>query len=31
MKGLLDVQLAEATAAWRGRLPGSLGAGTAMA
>ncbi len=28
VKGLLDVSLAEATAAWRDRLPAALGAGT---
>ena len=31
VKDLLDVGLAEATAAWRDRLPGALGAGTAQA
>jgi phosphoribosylformylglycinamidine synthase II len=28
VEGLLDVSVGDATAAWRGRLPGSLGAGT---
>jgi hypothetical protein len=29
IEGLVDVSLADATAAWRGRLPDAIGAGTA--